>query len=354
MSLEQRITQAWYQDQKWIRALTPLSKLYQVGFNHRRKKILSENRSLPVPVVVVGNITVGGTGKTPLIIGLCRKLSEAGLSVGVISRGYGAQRNQYPYEVSISDDVAQVGDEPLMICQQSSVPVVIDPDRYVAAQHLIGLKKIDVILSDDGMQHFGLPRDLEILVVDAARELGNELLIPAGPLREPAERLQSVDFCLVNGLFEEIKSDKLKRTVSGQFRLKANAWVQVATNKKVALSEFKPADNLKAVAGIGNPQRFFNTLKELGIKAKSYPLNDHQAITPELLLSLGSDHNAQNSTADQIETKNSNTQILMTMKDAVKCRAFATENCWALDVGLEMDAQLEHKILNAVQALIKN
>lgn len=349
MSFEQIITRAWYQDQKWIRVLTPLSKVYQLGLNRRRKRACAEARSLSVPVVVVGNITVGGTGKTPLIIELCRKLSEAGISIGVVSRGYGAQTNQYPYEVSSSDTAAEVGDEPLMICQQTSAVVVIDPDRYAAARHLIDLHKVDIILSDDGMQHFGLPRDLEILVVDGMRELGNERLIPAGPLREPVERLNQVDFCLINGTRTEIKSSLLKQSFSGRFSLQAKSWVHVATNKRTSLEQFRPAGKLYALAGIGNPQRFFNTLESLGVDAECRVLDDHQAVSEALLLSLST--KGRHSNISETDSENNSAQILMTMKDAVKCRDFATDNCWALDVGLVMEPQLENKILDSIKAL---
>ena len=340
MRLEQKITQAWYRDGFWVKALLPLAKIYQVGLNRRRRKALSKNRTLAIPVVVIGNITVGGTGKTPLVIHLCQKLKAMGISVGVVSRGYGSRHNQYPYEVNDTDSALQAADEPLLICQQSGAAVVIDPDRFAAARHLSEIKQVDVILSDDGLQHFGLPRAMEIVVVDGSRELGNELLLPAGPLREPVKKLRDVDFCLVNGA-GSLKSEALKCAVNGYFELKPCAWVQVATGKRLGLEEFVVDEHVKAVAAIGNPWRFFNTLGDLGIQADTLlPLNDHQLINSEVLQSLGSD--------------NLNTQILMTMKDAVKCRDFATDNCWALDVGLEINSGLEKEILDRIQALGAN
>ena len=347
MSLEQKITRAWYQNQRWVRLLLPLSKLYEIGLAHRKRKAISEPASLAVPIVVVGNITVGGTGKTPLIMHLCQKLSEQRLSVGIISRGYiradlSSAQKSYPYQVNKNDSPDIVGDEPLMICQGSDVAVVVDPDRYAAAQHMLEVRDVDVILSDDGMQHFALPRDLEILVVDGSRELGNELLLPAGPLREPIERLRSVDFCLVNGAKDRpLKSEALKYAVDGYFQLTAACWVQVSTGQKRTLEQFASeylasASGIKAVAGIGNPQRFFDTLAALGIEAESLPLDDHQAITAEFLSS-----------------KKSASLILMTAKDAVKCRAFATDNCWALEVGVDIDKSLEQALIESIKALVK-
>lgn len=341
MSLEQIITRAWYQDQAWVRVLRPLSWLYKQALQRRRQGAHTHQHSLPVPVVVVGNITVGGTGKTPLIIYLCQQLTAMGISVGVVSRGYGAKIRDYPYSVSDADNSQQVGDEPLMIYQQAGVPVVIAPDRFAAAKHLIELNRVEVILSDDGMQHFALPRDLEILVVDGNRQLGNELLLPAGPLREPVDRLHSVDFCLLNGPDDTspLHSSVLAETLSGAFRLVPKRWIHVTTGKSVGLDSLPPSEERYAVAGIGNPQRFFNTLESLGLSAECIALDDHQPMDEALLMAIGA--------------KKVGTQVLMTTKDAVKCRQIATENCWALDVQVHIDQSLEAEILSAIRMLLK-
>lgn len=340
MSIEQWITRAWYQNQSWIRALSPLSTLYEIGLARRRNKALSLGRELPVPVVIVGNITVGGTGKTPLIIYLCQKLAAQGYRVGVVSRGYGAKTKDYPYKLSSTDQAQQVGDEPRLIHEQTGATLVIDPDRYAAARHLISQDRVDVILSDDGMQHFGLPRDMEILVVDAERELGNELMLPAGPLREPLERLLSVDFCLINGSVERLKSAALIHVVSGSFLVKPINWHQVATGNTLPLEALPVVQKRTAIAAIGNPQRFFNSLEKLGIQADCIALDDHQSISPESLSALSGGPD--------------NKQVLMTMKDAVKCRSFANEHCWALDVGVQIDSALEARMLDKIQQLINN
>lgn len=345
MTLEQKVTQAWYQDQAWIKALTPLSWVYKHALERQRKK-RSNQTKLAVPVVVVGNITVGGTGKTPLIIHLCQKLMAMGLSVGVISRGYGGQAKQYPHHVSQDDSPQEVGDEPLMICQQTGAMVVVDPNRRGAAEYLIQSQRVDLILSDDGMQHFQLPRDLEILVVDAQRQLGNQHLLPAGPMREPIDKLKEADFCLLNGnAGTPLNSPMLSEFASGYFKLVPKSWLQVSTGKSVSLAEFEPAKQLFAIAGIGNPQRFFDTLKELGLSAdkgfsiEEIALDDHQAIDETRLLAL--------------DVKKVDSQILMTSKDAVKCRSIASTNCWALEVGIEIDESLENEILRAIRTLAK-
>lgn len=344
MSLEQKVTQAWYQDQAWVRALLPLSLIYKWSVKRRYRKSLKSSHRLSVPVVIVGNITVGGTGKTPLIIHLCGKLKDKGLAVGVISRGYGAKNNRYPYVVSHGDSCEEVGDEPLMICQQLDIPVVIDPDRYAAAKHLIETRKVDVILSDDGMQHYALPRELEILVVDGKRELGNQLLLPAGPLREPLGRIKEADFCLINGLLDELKSEALRYVARGSFSLQPKHWIEIGSGQVQSLEAAEFSGYIVAMAGIGNPQRFFDTVKSLRIKAVEHVLDDHQTLDEDGLRQLGVDDR--------------DTCILMTTKDAVKYRSLLKEhgwhNCWALEVGVEMQEPVESELVQAIYALAKN
>ncbi|MEX2366400.1 MAG: tetraacyldisaccharide 4'-kinase, partial [Pseudohongiellaceae bacterium] len=177
MSLEQIITRAWYQDKPWVRCLSVLTPLYRFGLKRAKDRASKQKIKLPVPVVVIGNLTVGGTGKTPLIIFLAQALEKRGRRVGIVSRGYGGRSNRYPYKVLISDTAKKVGDEPLMLAQTLNIPVVIGADRLAAIKHLLEINsEIDVILSDDGMQHYRMPRDMEILVVDGSRELGNEKL----------------------------------------------------------------------------------------------------------------------------------------------------------------------------------
>ncbi|MFX4226690.1 MAG: tetraacyldisaccharide 4'-kinase [Porticoccaceae bacterium] len=341
MSLEQIITRAWYQDKPWVRCLSVLTPLYRLGLNRAKKRGIKQRIKLPVPVIVVGNITVGGTGKTPLIIFLAKALEKRGRRVGIVSRGYGGRASRYPYKVLSTDTVDRVGDEPLMLAQTLNVPVVIDPDRLAAIKHLLEINsEVDLILSDDGMQHYSMPRDMEILVVDGSRELGNEQLLPAGPLREPIDRLRTVDFCLVNGARQEPKSPALQYVDPGSFRLVPSQWRQVATGETRELGYLPEAARVLAIAGIGNPERFYDTLKALGIEFDHHSLNDHQLLEESELARLGA-------TDPEI-------QILMTTKDEVKYRQMirqnAWNNVWALEVAVEMEPALQGVILDAIEA----
>ncbi|HEX5842164.1 MAG TPA: tetraacyldisaccharide 4'-kinase, partial [Pseudomonas sp.] len=202
MSLAERLTRAWYAGHPALGLLRPLECLYRAVVQRKRARFLAGEGEIyraPVPVVVVGNITVGGTGKTPMILWLIEHCRSLGLRVGVVSRGYGAQPPHLPWRVQAEQSASVAGDEPLLIVQRSGVPLMIDPDRSRAVAALLAAESLDLILSDDGLQHYRLARDLELVLIDAARGLGNQRCLPAGPLREPAERLQSVDALLYNG-----------------------------------------------------------------------------------------------------------------------------------------------------------
>lgn len=340
MSLEHIITRAWYEDKTWVRSLSVLTPLYRFGLERAKKRAIKQRIQLPVPVIVVGNITVGGTGKTPLIMFLAQALEQRGRRVGIVSRGYGARTNRYPYKVIASDSADIVGDEPLMLAQSLDVPVVIDPDRLSAIKHLLETNaEVDVILSDDGMQHYRMPRDMEILVVDGRRELGNEQLLPAGPLREPLDRLKTVDFCLVNGGNKELNSLALRYVEPDVFSLVPAKWRQIATGETRELGYLPAAKRIVAMAGIGNPERFYATLENQGLHFDPYPLNDHQSLSKEELIRMG--------------VTNPETQILMTTKDEVKYREIirqnAWNNIWALDVTVQMTPDLQEDILDAIE-----
>ena len=202
MALSDRLLKAWYDGHPALKHLQPLETLYRRVVTRKRERFLAGEGTIyqsPVPIVVVGNITVGGTGKTPLILWLIEHCQRSGLRVGVVSRGYGAKPAQLPWRVQASDSAQVAGDEPLLIVQRSGVPLMIDPDRSRAVQALLASETLDLILSDDGLQHYRLARDLELVLIDNARGLGNRRCLPAGPLREPVERLHSVDALLYNG-----------------------------------------------------------------------------------------------------------------------------------------------------------
>lgn len=340
MSLEHIITRAWYEDKSWVKCLSVLTPLYRMGLERAKKRAIKQRIELPVPVVVIGNITVGGTGKTPLIMFLAQALAQRGRRVGIVSRGYGARTNRYPYKVMATDSADTVGDEPLMLAQSLDVPVVIDPDRLSAIKHLLETNaEVDVILSDDGMQHYRMPRDLEILVVDGSRELGNEKLLPAGPLREPLDRLKTVDFCLVNGGNKELNSLALRYVEPGAFSLAPAKWRQIATGEIRELGYLPAAKRIVAMAGIGNPERFYATLEMQGLQFDSCPINDHQSLSKEEILRMG--------------VTDPETQILMTTKDEVKYREIIRQsgwnNVWTLDVTVQMDQELLDEILDAIE-----
>ena len=316
MAFVDRLQRAWYQGHPALGLLAPLEALYRrVVVGKRRKFLAGENGSYraPVPVIVVGNITVGGTGKTPLILWLIEHCRQRGLKVGVVSRGYGAKPPAYPWRVLPEQPAAEAGDEPLLIVQRTGVPLMIDPDRARAVRALLDSEPLDLILSDDGLQHYRLARDLELVLIDAARGLGNRRCLPAGPLREPAERLQTVDAVLFNGA-ETDSADGYG------FSLRPTRLVELASGEAWPLDHFPSGQQLHAVAGIGNPQRFFTTLEALHWRPIPHPFADHARYSPEQL------------------NFSPALPLVMTEKDAVKCRAFALPGWCYLQVGAEPSA----------------
>ncbi|MEX1034117.1 MAG: tetraacyldisaccharide 4'-kinase [Cellvibrionaceae bacterium] len=321
----------------WLSTLLlPLAWLFHLLIVMRRAyyRHLASPRALPCPVVVVGNINLGGSGKTPLLIALARYLRQAGYSPGVVSRGYGSSAPYYPFTVSEATSVVEAGDEPLMIAQQSACPVVIGSDRMAAARQLIEQNHCDVILSDDGLQHYRLPRDLEIVVIDGERLLGNNRLLPAGPLREPVARLQQVDWVVINGAMNNTKQALGVDGTIGM-RLHPLGWRRVADSRfpsdTIAAGRepwwTKDGSKIKvhALAGIGNPQRFFDTLGELGSDFLAHGFPDH--------------HDFQ---LNDIDFQDS-LPVVMTEKDAVKCRPLLIhqpmlrERYWYLAVEARVD-----------------
>lgn len=310
MSVADRLLAAWYNGHPALCVLRPLSALYRRVVQDKRAAFLSGRKPAyraPVPVIVVGNITVGGTGKTPLILWLIEHCRRLGLKVGVVSRGYGAQPPSYPWRVRAEQPASQAGDEPLLIVQRSGVALMIDPDRSAAVRALLAQEDLDLILCDDGLQHYRLARDLELVLIDAARGLGNGRCLPEGPLREPAERLQSVDACLFNGAAQDSQA-------GFAFRLNPTELVNLHDGERASLSHFPPGQAMHAVAGIGNPQRFFTTLKGLNWQPVEHPFADHAPLSAELLRFAPP------------------LPLVMTEKDAVKCRHFAAPDWWYLAV----------------------
>jgi tetraacyldisaccharide 4'-kinase len=274
----------------------------------------------PVPVIVVGNITVGGTGKTPVVLAILEMLQRRGWTPGVVARGYGrVPRGEHDPlgVVRVFPDVAtpeHFGDEPVLIARRSRVPVYISPDRPAAARALLAAHpEVDVLVSDDGLQHYAMARDIELAVVDGERLFGNGLPLPSGPLRDPVKRLESVDAVIVNGG----TIDGIPGSRHFSMRLGHETFVSLANGDVRTPDEFSMAlrgRSVAALAGIGHPGRFFEHLSRLGIDARAYPFGDHHLFQPAELKLRGAEI------------------IVMTEKDAVKCRAFADARMWFMRV----------------------
>jgi tetraacyldisaccharide 4'-kinase len=310
---------SWYQKSFWLYLLFPLAIMYWLLSAVRRLLyrvgILRSYRA-PVPVVIVGNITVGGTGKTPLVIALCKALQDAGMSPGVVSRGYGGSAPSYPHRVTINDRPEHCGDEPLLIAEQSNVPVVVDANRESAIRCLLANNTCDVIIADDGLQHYALQRDLEIAVVDGSRNFGNRWLLPVGPLRESVSRLKRVDFIVGNGPGLALPQSK-KHHLMG---LRPTNFTSLIDGKIVAFDKWLLPKRVHAVAGIGNPDRFFHTLKIGGFDPIEHSFPDHHHFTESDLIF-----------SDEFP-------VVMTAKDAVKARALnKVTDCWYLSIEATVD-----------------
>ena len=316
--MERALNRIWYGGAPTSILLLPLSWLYRAVMAARR--VFYEQGWLPSyritrPVIVVGNLTVGGTGKTPFVAWLAEKLTERGLRVGILSRGYGSHSTA-PRIVEPNSAWQQVGDEPLLLRQRTGCDVVVSVDRAAGAQLLVQ-RGADVVVSDDGLQHLRLARDLEIVVVDGARGFGNGRLLPAGPLREPSSRAALANLVVINGRPEHASLTRLpvsRDLQPVQMALFAGRVLPVAGARADRALESFGGQRVHAVAGIGNPWRFFADLRGRGLDIVEHPFPDHHPFTaPDL--DFG---DAQ--------------PVLMTEKDAVKCRAFADARLWYVPV----------------------
>lgn len=306
--------QQWYKIGIWHVVLIPISFVfwflssircwfYQVG--------IFKSSKLSVPVIVIGNISVGGTGKTPLVIAVVEYLQKQGFHPGIISRGYGGAGDTIAHVTAESNPVL-VGDEPVLMAGRLSCPVWVGRRRSVVANKLLQANpKCDVIVSDDGLQHYQLARDIEVAVVDGMRGLGNAMLLPAGPLRESAARLDKVDAVVINGDGSDLHGFLMK-TEGAKFRNLRNK------NLYLNAAEFRH-QKLHALAGIGNPEKFFSYLEKMDLEFARHIYPDHYQFSPEDM------------------TMVSDGQVIMTEKDAVKCMAFAPENAWYLPINAVLD-----------------
>jgi len=310
-----RLDYYWYARSPWLILLTPLSLLYRVVVWLRRgayrSGILPSHR-LARPVIVIGNVTAGGTGKTPLVAWLAGYLRQKGLRPGIVARGYGGKAGCWPQQVRADSDPGIVGDEAVMLAGVTGCPMAVAPDRVAAARELLDHSDCNVIISDDGLQHYALQRDLEIAVIDGVRRFGTGFLLPAGPLREPLRRLREVDLVVVNGL-----------SGSGEYPMRmltGKAYRLREPGQQRALADFR-GQSVHAVAGIGNPARFFQSLQQHGIRVDGHVFPDHHRYQPEDI------------------RFDDDRPVFMTEKDAVKCRQFASGNEWVVPVRAEMSQE---------------
>ena len=311
--VEQYFNRRWYQSrsQHWL--WSPLSRFVERKVRQRRQQFLDDGGRPLIeasvtrvpPVLVVGNITVGGTGKTPLVIYLIEHLRAQGIKVAVISRGYGGEAPHYPFLLDDNSTAAIAGDEPVMIYQRTGVTLVVDPKRRRALQWLAENGDYDLVISDDGLQHYELPRHYEIAVIDASRGLGNGACLPAGPLREPVDRLAAVNAVVINGSPDAALRQQLGElgVPFYEMHFEPQGFISLLGEPK-ALQGFSAAeqDSMKAIAAIGNPQRFFTTLADIGLHPRTRAFPDHHRFNEQDFASLGTG------------------VLLMTEKDAVKVR----------------------------------
>ena len=334
---EDRLQETWYGDREPGMLLSVLERVYGSVAARRRDKAVPAADLQGRPIIIVGNITVGGTGKTPLVIRLCELLQDEGLSVAVISRGYG-RKERDPIRVDAVTSPEQGGDEPVLIARRCQVPVFVDADREAAARAAFE-DGAQVVLADDGLQRASLPRAQELCVVDGRRGFGNGRLLPAGPLREPLERLRRVDWLVRNGpgnaeqlseVAEGLRHPVVEMSLAptGYVRLGDGQWRDI-DDPPAAFSA-----GVTALAGMGNPSRFFHTLESLGVRLDAKrPFPDHHDYSAEDFAGL-------------------DTPVLMTEKDAVKCAALAPD-AWALRVEARLPADWEAGWLRSVRDMIK-
>ncbi len=324
--LEAWLNRIWYRQLPPPWPLRALSGLYRVLAQRDRNAYLQGRKAiikLPVPVIVVGNRSVGGTGKTPLVIALAIELKRRGLQPGVISRGYGRDSSA-PIRVQPSHTAEQVGDEPLLIAHSTGVPVQVDRDRIAAGRALIDAG-CDLLIADDGLQHWRLARDIEIEVIDGTRGYGNGWLLPAGPLRQPIDMPalpnNPISFRVINGAVSNMP-DWSMQLIPDNLR-------EICSDARVNLNSFA-GQRVHAVAGIGNPARFFQLLIDHGIDVVAHPFSDHHQFAVSDFRSMKGN-------------------VLMTSKDAVKCHAFANPGWWEVPVQAQLPAEFFDQVYSALK-----
>ncbi|SBS31828.1 Tetraacyldisaccharide 4'-kinase [Marinomonas aquimarina] len=336
MSLERSISRSWYAKVGWTWCLAPLLMVTAPIVKRKRRQFLAQRKQLSyqsrLPVVVVGNITVGGTGKSPMVIALANLLKQQGYRPGIVTRGHKRDSNQ-AILVAEHSAASEVGDEPLMLQRRTGCPVAVSAKRADAVQTLETLPDVDIIISDDGLQHYAMDRDLEVVMVDAERGLGNHMLLPVGPLREPAQRLDEADFVFAIGKPAPV----MTRTPSYHGALHLANILHIASAKQSLPLAALAQRAWLVVAGIGNPKRFVSTLQDQGLPATA----DTRFFA---------DHHAY-----QRSDLDSSCSILMTEKDAVKVESFAkpTDDWWYVAAELELPEEFVRAFMARLKDVIQ-
>lgn len=316
--------------------LSPLAWVFYRLSERRRRRQSQRAREIARPLIVVGNLSVGGTGKTPVIIELIRLIQGRGLKPGVISRGYGRQQRQHCQLLDGSTPISVSGDEPALIFQKTGAAVVVCEDRLRGIDCLIEEHHCDVILADDGLQHYRMARDVEIVVVDGSRMFGNGHVLPVGPLRELPERLATVDWVLLNTPQGSSCPGVIDQQPAHSVYIHPVSLTRVATGQRLPLGALQEFEHLCAVVGLGNPNKFFTTLDGLDLSYERRIFPDHHPYVAEDFAGL------------------EHMQIIMTEKDAVKCAAFVAENVYALNVVMSLPESFVAPFMRQLEQLIQS
>jgi len=319
----------WYGNAWQCMLFLPVSWLYKQLVQMRRflyRNHIIKSRAFDVPVIVIGNITAGGSGKTPLVIWVVDVLRSAGYRPAIISRGYRGKASTWPQQVRVDSDPTVVGDEAVLLAQRCKCPIAAGPDRCASIDALLEHTDCNIIIADDGMQHYAMQRDIEIAVVDGVRRFGNHRMLPAGPLREPVSRLDEVDFIVSNGVAGR-----------GEYSMLVKGLVahNITSGQVVGLERFS-GKTVHAVCGIGNPERFFSSLKQFGINIIEHAFPDHHNYDMNEI-----------SYSDDIP-------VLMTEKDAVKCQRFTLQNSWVVPVEADLNKHFAPRLLALLEKRKRN
>ena len=323
------IETAWYKNKLWIKYFYPVSVFFNLISSYRRRQLSKSSWKPKVKTIVVGNITFGGNGKTPFVIWLANLLKKNGYKPGIVSRGYKSTSKNFPLEVDSETDVYSSGDEPKIIFNSTKCPVVIGPNRVKSSKYLLNKHECNVLITDDGLQHYSLGRDVEIAMVDGIKKFGNKLTLPSGPLREPINRLEEVDFVVNTNSF--LKKEEERKNNEFLMTYKPISWININSKRQIEIHEWPYKKIVHAVAGISNPGNFFSSLRSLGFEVVEHIFPDHYNFSKndfENLLDL---------------------PVIMTEKDAVKCE-FLDDNFWYLKIEAQISEGMEQKIIEQIKS----